>query len=150
MGYPAARGSTVLVKAGVAYGLGVLRTDIFDEHVKEGRDCCSKTVVMLKSTQHVEEEDLPDEETMWEDKDNQSLGPVAALERFVKTGRSAPEGPLRRHPSQRLLGRTRSKSSVDIDDYANEPRKPSPRARFSMAAMKRSDFNGSNRSSTTK
>ncbi|KAJ3191141.1 hypothetical protein HK101_008053 [Irineochytrium annulatum] len=51
MGYPAAKGSIVLIKRGVGYGLGVTDADVFDKHVEEGKECCSKLVVMLRSTQ---------------------------------------------------------------------------------------------------
>ncbi|KAI8621067.1 hypothetical protein BC830DRAFT_1096084 [Chytriomyces sp. MP71] len=49
VGYPAAKGSIVTVRKGEFYGIGVLNTNIFDEHIKAGMPCCSKELVMLRS-----------------------------------------------------------------------------------------------------
>ncbi|KAJ3127293.1 hypothetical protein HK100_009828, partial [Physocladia obscura] len=47
--YPTKRGSIVTVKKGEFYGVGVLNTKVFDDHMKKGFACCSKDVVMLRS-----------------------------------------------------------------------------------------------------
>jgi hypothetical protein len=49
-GYPAAKGSMVLVRKGNVYGVGVLDTEVFDQHVQEGRPCCKNLLVILRST----------------------------------------------------------------------------------------------------
>ncbi|KAI9311147.1 hypothetical protein DFJ73DRAFT_968649 [Zopfochytrium polystomum] len=50
VGYPAAKGAMVLVRGGVAYGVGVLRTEVFDRHVDEGRGCCGADFVVVRGT----------------------------------------------------------------------------------------------------
>ncbi|KAI9352466.1 hypothetical protein DFJ73DRAFT_795575 [Zopfochytrium polystomum] len=50
VGYPAAKGAMVLVRGGVAYGVGVLRTEVFDRHVGEGRGCCGADFVVVRGT----------------------------------------------------------------------------------------------------
>ncbi|KAJ3209399.1 hypothetical protein HDU82_000843 [Entophlyctis luteolus] len=49
VGYPAKQGSIVTVKKGEFYGLGVLNTEIFDQHLKDGKICCCREVTMLRS-----------------------------------------------------------------------------------------------------
>ncbi|KAJ3194167.1 hypothetical protein HDU67_004830 [Dinochytrium kinnereticum] len=138
MGYPAARGSIVLVKKGVAFGLGVLRTDIFDQHVSEGRPCCCKAVVMLKSTQIAT--DPPPEMALAVERPDILAGPVTALEQYASSAPNArKQGVLTKQDSiassvASSIGSRRSKVGAG---EAHRPQLPS--GRFSMAAAKRAD-----------
>ncbi|TPX75782.1 hypothetical protein CcCBS67573_g02938 [Chytriomyces confervae] len=52
VGYPAAKGSIVTVRKGEFYGVGVLNTTVFDNHVRNGLTCCTKELVMLRSVKN--------------------------------------------------------------------------------------------------
>ncbi|KAJ3282948.1 hypothetical protein HDU79_009536 [Rhizoclosmatium sp. JEL0117] len=49
VGYPAKKGSIVTVKKGEFYGVGILNTAVFDDHIKRGLPCCSSQLVLLRS-----------------------------------------------------------------------------------------------------
>ncbi|KAJ3104306.1 hypothetical protein HDU97_009382 [Phlyctochytrium planicorne] len=124
MGYPAARGSTVLVKKGVVYGLGVLRTDIFDQHILEGKDCCCRAVVMLRSTQEVEEGST--HEPSIAEIEKEVLGPVKALEKYA-TPKKNTKSQEKRSSTYRRPGPA---SNSNLSPFL-------PSGRFSQAAAKR-------------
>ncbi|KAI8850609.1 hypothetical protein BC829DRAFT_152788 [Chytridium lagenaria] len=127
MGYPAALGSTVLVKKGVAYGMGVLRTDIFDLHVKEGRPCCSRDVVMLKSTQESQSTESIEAESLFADQlERGIMGPVKALEQYASKEQSKK---LRKQTSSTSTTSNRNSVTSNVN----------PLGRFSVAAAKRAD-----------
>ncbi|KAI9325483.1 hypothetical protein BDR26DRAFT_925100 [Obelidium mucronatum] len=49
VGYPAKKGSIVTIKKGEFYGVGVINTRIFDQHILKKLPCCSNQLVLLRS-----------------------------------------------------------------------------------------------------
>ncbi|KAJ3014095.1 UNVERIFIED_CONTAM: hypothetical protein HDU68_000439 [Siphonaria sp. JEL0065] len=49
VGYPAKKGSIVTIKKGEFYGVGVINTKVFDQHVQKKLPCCSSPLVLLRS-----------------------------------------------------------------------------------------------------
>ncbi|KAJ3333780.1 hypothetical protein HDU76_003594 [Blyttiomyces sp. JEL0837] len=128
-GYPAARGSTVLVKSGVAYGIGVLYTDIFDQHIAEGRPCCSKMVVVLRSTRTIPSED--------------PYAPSAAMAELVghttkDNSEKRPLGPAALMKMMKQFGLGGSRKSLD---NAMPKKKSAPAATSASSSLRNSTTN---------
>jgi hypothetical protein len=111
VGYPAVKGSVVLVKKGVAYGVGVLRSEVFDQHCKEGKPCCKNLLVVLRSTKreisHISTNSLKPV-NQWIKSNNgkhldrlhTAMGPAALMKALKGVGTVSKQPPLNKPPSQ--------------------------------------------------